>query len=194
MEITDCRFLAAVPFRVRIPAPSKKQQIPRRGFVVFGGDGGIYAFCFAIRRPAPPPSVGLDHSLFAHPPEALSSRLCPFGFESLHHQKNNKSPGGDLLFLAETVGFMRFASQSAVLRLLLQSAWTTAYSRIHRKRSLHGCALSGSNPCTIKKTTNPQAGICCFGGDGGIRTHVPLRTTRFRVELVMTTSIRLHNY
>lgn len=30
-----------------------------------------------------------------------------------------------------------------------------------------------------------------FGGDGGIRTHVPLRTTRFRVELVMTSSIRL---
>lgn len=30
------------------------------------------------------------------------------------------------------------------------------------------------------------------GGDGGIRTHEPLRTTRFRVELVMTASIRLH--
>ena len=30
-----------------------------------------------------------------------------------------------------------------------------------------------------------------FGGDGGIRTHVPLRTTAFRVRLVMTTSIRL---
>ena len=30
-----------------------------------------------------------------------------------------------------------------------------------------------------------------FGGDGGIRTHVPLRTTAFRVRLVMTASIRL---
>ena len=29
-------------------------------------------------------------------------------------------------------------------------------------------------------------------GDGGIRTHVPLQATRFRVELVMTSSIRLH--
>ena len=31
-----------------------------------------------------------------------------------------------------------------------------------------------------------------FGGDGGIRTHGPLRIKRFRVVLVMTTSIRLH--
>ena len=31
-----------------------------------------------------------------------------------------------------------------------------------------------------------------YGGDGGIRTHVPLRTTAFRVRLVMTASIRLH--
>ena len=31
-----------------------------------------------------------------------------------------------------------------------------------------------------------------YGGDGGIRTHVPVKATRFRVELVMTTSIRLH--
>ncbi len=30
------------------------------------------------------------------------------------------------------------------------------------------------------------------GGSGGIRTHVPLRTTAFRVRLVMTTSILLH--
>ena len=29
-----------------------------------------------------------------------------------------------------------------------------------------------------------------FGGSGEIRTHVPLRTTAFRVRLVMTTSIR----
>ena len=28
------------------------------------------------------------------------------------------------------------------------------------------------------------------GGSGGIRTHVPLRTTAFRVQLVTTTSIR----
>ena len=33
-----------------------------------------------------------------------------------------------------------------------------------------------------------------FGGDGGIRTHGPLRIKRFRVVLVMTTSIRLRRY
>ncbi len=32
------------------------------------------------------------------------------------------------------------------------------------------------------------------GGSGGIRTHVPLRTTAFRVRLVMTTSIRFHSF
>ena len=31
-----------------------------------------------------------------------------------------------------------------------------------------------------------------YDGSGGIRTHVPLRTTAFRVRLVMTTSIRFH--
>ena len=31
-------------------------------------------------------------------------------------------------------------------------------------------------------------------GDGGIRTHVPVKAKRFRVVLVMTTSIRLQAY
>ena len=31
-----------------------------------------------------------------------------------------------------------------------------------------------------------------FGGDGGIRTHEPVRANAFRVRPVMTTSIRLH--
>ena len=31
-----------------------------------------------------------------------------------------------------------------------------------------------------------------YGGEGGIRTHVPFRTTAFRVRLVATTSILLH--
>ncbi len=33
-------------------------------------------------------------------------------------------------------GFMRIAKQSTVLRLLIQSAWTTHYSEIHRISSL----------------------------------------------------------
>ena len=37
----------------------------------------------------------------------------------------------------------------------------------------------------------PATGVIS-GGDGGIRTHGPLRIKRFRVVLVMTTSIRLH--
>ena len=37
----------------------------------------------------------------------------------------------------------------------------------------------------------PTTGVIS-GGDGGIRTHGPLRIKRFRVVLVMTTSIRLH--
>ena len=32
-----------------------------------------------------------------------------------------------------------------------------------------------------------------FGGDGGIRTHEPVRANAFRVRPVMTTSIRLHD-
>ena len=33
-----------------------------------------------------------------------------------------------------------------------------------------------------------------FGGDGGIRTHVPVKANAFRVRPVMTTSIRLRIY
>ena len=44
----------------------------------------------------------------------------------------------------------------------------------------------------MKKPATPHGYWLFVGGDGGIRTHVPLRTTAFRVRLVMTTSIRLH--
>lgn len=44
-----------------------------------------------------------------------------------------------------------------------------------------------------KRGTRPKGLIPLFiDGSGGIRTHVPLRTTAFRVRLVMTTSIRFH--
>ena len=33
--------------------------------------------------------------------------------------------------------------------------------------------------------------ICCINGEGGIRTHAPLRTNGFQDRLVMTTSIPL---
>ena len=49
-----------------------------------------------------------------------------------------------------------------------------------------------STPVTFVKKS-PQA-ICSLrrhGGEGGIRTHVPFRTTAFRVRLVTTTSILL---
>ncbi len=41
------------------------------------------------------------------------------------------------------------------------------------------------------KKQEKHSPVIDHGADGGIRTHVPFRTTRFRVELVMTTSIRL---
>ena len=50
-----------------------------------------------------------------------------------------------------------------------------------------------------KKFPKKKRGFCCSknpasGGEGGIRTHVPVRTTRFRVALVMTSSILLRVY
>ena len=45
----------------------------------------------------------------------------------------------------------------------------------------------------LRKSKKPAIGLITDffdGGSGGIRTHVPLRTTAFRVRLVMTTSIR----
>lgn len=43
-----------------------------------------------------------------------------------------------------------------------------------------------------KKPANSLVAGFLHSGSGGIRTHVPLRTTAFRVRLVMTTSIRFH--
>ena len=37
-----------------------------------------------------------------------------------------------------------------------------------------------------------EIALLVFGGDGGIRTHVPRKANAFRVRPVMTTSIRLH--
>ncbi len=64
--------------------------------------------------------------------------------------------------------------------------------------------LSSSDPTKKLYHKNglvkPFAGIISFlsmnnGGSGGIRTHEPIRTTWFRVRLVMTTSIRFRiNY
>jgi hypothetical protein len=46
---------------------------------------------------------------------------------------------------------------------------------------------------SIRKTRiEERAPMRVYSGSGGIRTHVPLRTTAFRVRLVMTTSIRFH--
>ena len=41
-----------------------------------------------------------------------------------------------MVFKMDPKGFMRIAKQSTVLRLLIQSAWTTHYSEIHRISSL----------------------------------------------------------
>lgn len=44
------------------------------------------------------------------------------------------------------------------------------------------------------QTAENRLGTGISGGEGGIRTHVPLRTTAFRVRLVMTTSILLRAF
>ena len=44
----------------------------------------------------------------------------------------------------------------------------------------------------IKKACNRRLQAGLHGGRDGIRTHVPRRTTAFRVRLVMTTSILFH--
>ena len=51
--------------------------------------------------------------------------------------------------------------------------------------------LRASNPILFFHTQKDRCAVfLLLGGSGGIRTHVPLRTTAFRVRLVMTTSIR----
>ena len=51
-----------------------------------------------------------------------------------------------------------------------------------------GKQISPPQPASLFAPTN----VGMDGGEGGIRTHVPLRTTAFRVRLVATTSILLH--
>lgn len=54
-------------------------------------------------------------------------------------------------------------------------------STLYRSKYQGGFSMSANFQCIIQ-----------FNGSGGIRTHVPRRTTAFRVRLVMTTSIRFH--
>ncbi len=46
----------------------------------------------------------------------------------------------------------------------------------------------------MKKPATPHGYWLFDGGDGEIRTHVPVRANAFRVRPVMTTSIRLRVY
>ena len=46
----------------------------------------------------------------------------------------------------------------------------------------------------MKKPATPHSYWLFDGGDGEIRTHVPVRANAFRVRPVMTTSIRLRVY
>ena len=99
---------------------------------------GSYAYCFAIRRPAAPFQVALDHSLFGSPPDfliyarALSGSTPQLSFAA-HNAK--RIPYGIRFTLVLPRGVMRLASQSAVLRLLFKSPWTTRYLEVHRTSS-----------------------------------------------------------
>ena len=73
------------------------------------------------------------------------------------------------------------------------------YVNIHLQGLLSSCrvllasckVLLASNPILFFHTQKDRCAVfLLLGGSGGIRTHVPLRTTAFRVRLVMTTSIR----
>jgi len=61
----------------------------------------------------------------------------------------------------------RVPTRSAVLRRLVQAAWTIAYSQLHRSRSLHGDALSGSIPISpAPQKKEPFGSIFCGAGEG----------------------------
>ena len=64
-------------------------------------------------------------------------------------------------------------AKSAVLRRLVQAAWTIAYSTACYAVSLHDDALSGSSPSPLANTKNAHSYECafCVGGGHGTRTH-----------------------
>ena len=78
---------------------------------------------------------------------------------------------------------------------ILPCLWDLFYFSRHSKPSMTILGFSISwRICSRKATFCPNARTKCsfqLGGGGGIRTHEPLRTTWFRVRLVMTTSIHL---
>ena len=116
------------------------------------------------------------------PVKALLEFLLTFKDETIAHKLNDthKSNAGPLLLGA----FADWAGNR--LSLYLMEAGTD----------------KGQDPLEIrafrqKESTATLIHIvsklrCFFGGSGGIRTHVPSRTTAFRVRLVTTTSIRFH--
>ncbi len=68
---------------------------------------------------------------------------------------------------------------------------TSRYKTVHRTVLLNAQAYGFE--FHLQKKKPPQRWFS-FGGDGGIRTHVPVKANAFRVRPVMTSSIRLHIY
>ena len=60
--------------------------------------------------------------------------------------KEEQRLGTLLLVMVEMEGVMQIALQSAVLRRLIQPAWTAPYSAVLRTASFYSRALSGSTP------------------------------------------------
>ena len=74
--------------------------------ILVGGDGGIYANCFAIRRPWLPFRSPADHSLLGSPPDFLAYARALSG----SNPNDSDNANGEWLChspfaLAETVGF-----------------------------------------------------------------------------------------
>ena len=82
-------------------------------------------------------------------------------------------------------GWTRTSDPLRVKQVLSQLSYASRKSAAnfsqHRRRGKQSTRASLVSPCPHWN-----------GGEGGIRTHVPSRATRFRVALVMTTSILLH--
>ncbi len=83
------------------------------------------------------------------------------------------------------------------------SFWRRRWDSPLSYRKLHWSFLPiGSHTASLlefvshptSKNKNTPEGVFFFGGDGGIRTHVPVKANAFRVRPVMTTSIRLRIY
>lgn len=81
--------------------------------------------------------------VFLHSIPSINIKMTPFGVIRKDALSCSFSD------LAENMGLMRIAPQSAVLRLPFRSAWTAHCVTVHRTGTLHVRALSASSPSIL---------------------------------------------